>query len=245
MADVLQHSGFSIGFIATYIFKGIATCKIFKHALVMKSKTSWRLVSILAVGVGFYPLVYFVIDPMFGLLNSKSQALLNDRVWQTVFNAHILLGGLALLVGWPQFNARWRRKSPANHRLLGKIYVLSVMASGLAGAYLSFFATGGWVPGLGFFCLAAVWLFTTAKAYFHIKQGAVSAHQAMMIYSYASCFAAVTLRVWLPLLVLAHQGDFGKAYPLAAWLCWVPNLLVAYFIVRKTESRRTAGAVPA
>jgi hypothetical protein len=57
----------------------------------------------------------------------------------------------------------------------------------------------------------------------------------MMIYSYAACFAAVTLRLWLPLLVIGF-GDFIKAYTVVAWLCWVPNILVAYLIVRKLRS---------
>lgn len=62
-------------------------------------------------------------------------------------------------------------------------------------------------------------------------------HQKMMIYSYAACFAGVTLRVWLPLLTLIF-GDFVKAYILVAWLCWIPNLMVAYLINRKLESQK-------
>lgn len=58
-----------------------------------------------------------------------------------------------------------------------------------------------------------------------------------MIYSYAACFAAVTLRIWLPLLTAAFLGDFIKAYTIVAWLCWVPNIIVAYFIVRRLPSR--------
>jgi len=52
-----------------------------------------------------------------------------------------------------------------------------------------------------------------------------------MIFSYAACFAAVTLRVWLPLLTIA-MGEFNSAYRIVAWLCWVPNLIVAFLIVR-------------
>ena len=54
-----------------------------------------------------------------------------------------------------------------------------------------------------------------------------------MIYSYAACFAAVTLRIWLPIL-LKIFGDFIIAYSIVAWLCWVPNIIVANLIVRKT-----------
>jgi len=52
-----------------------------------------------------------------------------------------------------------------------------------------------------------------------------------MIYSYAACFAAVTLRIWLPLLMIT-LGDYLFAYRIVAWLCWVPNIIAAYFIVK-------------
>jgi hypothetical protein len=53
-----------------------------------------------------------------------------------------------------------------------------------------------------------------------------------MIYSYAACFAAVTLRVWLPFLTLIF-GEFVLAYKIVAWLCWVPNMIFAHLWVRK------------
>jgi hypothetical protein len=53
------------------------------------------------------------------------------------------------------------------------------------------------------------------------------------VYSYAACFAGVTLRIWLPLLIVAF--GFSKAYPAVAWLCWIPNLIFADWIVNKIE----------
>ena len=62
-------------------------------------------------------------------------------------------------------------------------------------------------------------------------------HQKMMIYSYAACFAAVTLRIYLPILsILFH--DFIKAYILVAWLCWIPNIIVAYFLVQQIQHQK-------
>ncbi len=59
----------------------------------------------------------------------------------------------------------------------------------------------------------------------------------MMTYSYAACLAAVTLRLWLPILVPV-LGNFVDAYVIVAWLSWVPNLMVAYLIVRKNTPQR-------
>ena len=47
-----------------------------------------------------------------------------------------------------------------------------------------------------------------------------------MIRSYALTLAAVTLRIYLP-GALALGVPYDLAYPPIAWLCWVPNLLVA------------------
>jgi hypothetical protein len=58
----------------------------------------------------------------------------------------------------------------------------------------------------------------------------------MMIYSYAACLAAVTLRIYLPLLTFLFQ-DFNKAYSLVAWLCWIPNIIVAHYIIKKNQKQ--------
>jgi hypothetical protein len=53
-----------------------------------------------------------------------------------------------------------------------------------------------------------------------------------MVRNVAVTLAAVTLRLWLPVLLGMHV-PFDTAYPIVAWLCWVPNLLVAETIIRR------------
>src|SRR5690606_38698774 len=138
----------------------------------------------------------------------------------------------ALLTGWSQFSRKLRVKKLELHRNLGKIYVLSALISGICGIYIGFYASGGLVPSLGFISLGIVWLFTTIRAYVAIRKKDISLHQGMLVYSYAACFAAVTLRVWLPLLTIV-LGEFLLAYKIVAWLCWVPNIIFAHFWVRR------------
>ncbi len=118
------------------------------------------------------------------------------------------------------------------HRTVGKIYVVAVLFSGMAGLYIAFYASGGIIPVLGFAGLATSWLFTTVRAYLSIRAKEVDQHQRWMIRSYALCFAAVTLRIWLPLFQFGFGMDFFFAYKIIAWLCWLPNLIVAEVIVR-------------
>lgn len=202
-------------------------------------KASWITMGILSTLIGLYPIIYFLIDRRFGLLSSKSVELLNDNLWNIAFYGHITLGGLALLIGWLQFSYKLRIKKTELHRTIGKIYVVSVLISGICGLFIALYATGGIISILGFFSLGLIWLTTTISGFKAIKKGNIELHEKFMILSYAACFAAVTLRVWLPLLTIA-MGEFNSAYRIVAWLCWVPNIIVAFLIIRnkRTQTKR-------
>lgn len=187
--------------------------------------------AILCVIIGLYPLTYFIIERTFGLLSFKSEALLQDTLWNVAFYAHIILGAISLLLGWTQFNSRLRKNKLHLHRNIGKVYMIAVLLSGLGGLYISFFATGGMISTVGFGSLAVIWLAVTFLAYQAVRKKNIAKHQKLMIFSYACCFAAVTLRIWMPLLISA-TGDFITGYRMVAWLCWVPNILIAFIITR-------------
>lgn len=196
------------------------------------NKFSWFVFGSMAISIGLYPLIYFVIDRKFGLLASKSEALLTNVFWNTGFYGHILFGGLALLIGWVQFSKKFRNTNLRRHRIIGKTYVIAALISGTCGICIGFYATGGLIASLGFISLGVLWLFTTYKAFWAARNKDFELHRGFMIYSYALCFAAVTLRIWLPTLTYFF-GDFTIAYRIVAWLCWVPNLVFAFFWVRR------------
>ncbi len=201
-------------------------------------KASWITVGILSTLVGLYPIIYFLIDREFGLLSTKSTELLSDKLWNIAFYGHIILGGLALLIGWLQFSHKLRRENIKLHRTIGKTYVISVLISGVCGLFIALYATGGIISILGFFTMGIIWLSTTILGFKAIKNGKVEAHEKFMIFSYAACFAAVTLRIWLPILIIAI-GEFTVAYKIVAWLCWIPNIIVAYYIVSKKVNAKS------
>lgn len=201
----------------------------------MKSKVLTPIFLFFAIFIGLYPLVYFLFDMSNGLMNSKSVELLNNRLWQVGFYTHISFGGFALLSGCTQFLSGLRQKRLSLHRSLGKVYVASVMLSGVAGFGIAFAASAGAWAQMGFALMAFLWLYTTAKAFLAIKKRDIAQHQNWMTRSYALCFAAVTLRLWMPLFVGALGMSFDFAYPIIAWLCWVPNLVVAEWIIRRAK----------
>lgn len=197
-------------------------------------KASWILFRFLSVLIGLYPIIYFLIDRRFGLLSSKSAEILNNILWNISFYGHIIFGGLALLIGWLQFNPKLRITNILLHRTIGKVYIISVLISGICGLYIALFATGGIISKLGFFTLGIIWLSTTIIGFKAIKKGNIELHEKFMIFSYAACFAAVTLRIWLPILTSVID-EFIGAYRIVAWLCWVPNIIFAYYLTNNKK----------
>lgn len=196
---------------------------------------------LLSTIIGLYPFLYFT-SPKFGLLSSKDGELLANMTWNIAFYNHIFLGGISLLIGWILFNKKMRNSRSELHKRMGKIYVTTVFISGISGIYIGFFATGGIIASLGFISLGILWLYTTLKGYWHAKNAQIVQHQTMMYYSYALCFAAVTLRIWLPILVILIQ-DFIIAYKIVAWLCWIPNLIVIHYYIIRLKSKYIEGSL--
>jgi len=206
----------------------------------MMKNIGWFIFGLMAISIGLYPSMYFIMGRDFGVFNSKTNEVLADLGWNSAFYLHITLGGIALFVGWPQFNKKLRTTRLNLHRILGKIYVFAALPSGLAGFFIAWFAIGGMISSIGFALLAIYWFSTTLSAYLAIRQRNLLLHEKMMIFSYSACFAAVTLRIWLPLLEMWFD-DFVPAFRIVAWLSWVPNLLFAFFITRRmTKDQRMA-----
>jgi uncharacterized membrane protein len=188
------------------------------------------LVAVMTIAIAAYAFAFLVFhERMFSPLLKQSFLA---RPWGIY--PHVLFGGVALLLGLVQFRrgilARW----PRVHRVLGSVYVVAALTTGAAGLYMSRFAFGGWITRIGFGALAVALQTTTAFAYLRIRQRNIPAHREWMLRSYALIFAAVTLRIELPLLQGMLNG-FAPAYTVVAWLSWVPNILGAELYVRLTR----------
>jgi uncharacterized membrane protein len=148
---------------------------------------------------------------------------------------HIIASMLAILIGPFQLLPGLRKGRLLKvHRWLGRAYLLSILFGGLSGLYMAQFAHGGAISELGFGILACLWLYTGYRAYKHIRNKEIDRHREWMIRNYALTFAGVMLRVWVP-LSMGFGADFTTAYVVIAWACWVPNLLVAEWIIRRTR----------
>lgn len=146
--------------------------------------------------------------------------------------AHLFFGPFALAAGALQFSARIRATRPVLHRRLGWLYVAAVLVSGIGGLLMAFVSDGGAVTHWGFGVLAVGWLTTTAAALRAILRGDTTTHERWMRRSYAFCFGAVTLRILLPLLLVAGL-TFLTAYRIVSWASWLVNLAVLEWWLRR------------
>lgn len=197
-------------------------------------RAGWGLMLILATGVAAYALVGAFV-PSFR--SPFVDSLFAEKPARAL--GHLAAGGIAIVTGAFQFSSRLRTRRPATHRLLGKVYLGTVLLSGASALLLAPVSDGG-IPGhYGFGLLAVLWLATSGVAYARARARDYDAHRDWMIRSYALCLAAVTLRIYLPLSQIAGL-PFEQAYPSIAWMCWVPNLIVAeWFIIgRRAEGDR-------
>ncbi|MDX2362191.1 MAG: DUF2306 domain-containing protein [Crocinitomicaceae bacterium] len=194
-------------------------------------KTYWIVFVTLAVLVGLYPISYWITDMSGGLLSEKSLELLSSRLYNLAFYVHISTGGVALLIGWAQFAQKFRLRKPKAHITIGKTYIVSVLLSGLAGLYISFYATGGLVTIMGFSALSILWLSSTIMGYLAVRRKEFIKHRNWMLRSYALAFAAVTLRIWMIAIPALFPIEPSEAYKLVSWICWVPNLYVVELLI--------------
>lgn len=84
------------------------------------------------------------------------------------------------------------------------------------------------------------WIVATGLAVRFILRGEAIRHRRWMIRSFALTAAAITLRLYLPLIFVFHWS-FSIAYPAIAWLCWIPNALAVelYLFFVPTPSGNT------
>lgn len=194
----------------------------------------WILFGGLCVFFSFYPLDYLFTDSPIQLLTSKAASLLNSNFYMICFYFHIIFGGIALLIGWVQFIEKFRIKYMNIHRWIGKIYISSILLSGIPGLYIAFHASAGLSPKLGFSIGSIIWVTLAILSYTSIRKGNVIMHKKCIMYNYAGTFGAVTLRLWLPLLINIFR-EFALAYQIVAWLSWIPNMIVVYLYLEKRE----------
>ena len=194
------------------------------------------LIFFLAFAVAGYAAFAYGVLPLGALVHPDMKA--NFLAHSAAIYTHAFASVAALALGPLQFSAHLRQRHGDVHRWLGRTYLaVGVLVGGLSGLYLAQHAFGGPVARLGFAALAIAWLYTGLRAYLAVRRGAIDEHRQWMVRNFSLTFAAVTLRLYLPASVVAGI-EFALAYPIIAWLCWVPNLAIAEWQYNRAPERR-------
>ena len=186
------------------------------------------LLTVSSLGVAGYAVVGYTAVPLGE--NVHPDMTESFRAHRAAILAHIFGSAVALTLGPLQFSRTIRDRNISLHRFVGRAYLgVGVLIGGLAGLYVAQFSFGGFVSRSGFTVLALVWLGSGWLSYSSIRRGDVTAHRRWVIRNFAMTFAAVTLRIYLGLF--AGVGlKFEDFYPWLAWLCWVPNVVIAEWL---------------
>jgi uncharacterized membrane protein len=127
---------------------------------------------------------------------------------------HTLAGIFALLIGPINFSSRIRQRHLQLHRVLGRVYVISVFVGSFTGIALAWGRPG--LPGTSM--QAAAWIVCTTAAFITARNRQIVAHRQWMARSYAVTFTFVSSRVFnLVPAYWSHLGDVLSAVGVIAF----------------------------
>jgi uncharacterized membrane protein len=195
----------------------------------------WMLVLAGSLAIGLASLRYLIPHGP-GL---APPVLANRFAHLGVLTVHAGFAAAALIVGPLQFLPTLRHSRPSLHRAMGRVYVAACLLGGAAGLVLAFGAATGPVSTAGFGLLALAWMTATTRAFLAARGRRFETHRRWMIRSFALTFAAVTLRLYMPFAFLSPIG-YDNTYRAISFLCWVPNLLAAEWLLASTRLGRPA-----
>jgi uncharacterized membrane protein len=154
--------------------------------------------------------------------------------WKAAFYIHVFSSVFALAAGLTQFSSYLLKSYRSIHRIIGKIYVFDILIINFpAGLIMAVYANGLLPSKIAFVVLDCLWFYFTYRAVAAVKKGNIAAHKRFMIRSYALTFSAITLRSWKIILMYTFHPDPLSLYMIDAWMGFVPNLLLAEWLIYK------------
>ncbi len=175
-----------------------------------------RFKTLLWVGLGSTALFVFITSEVllmtdYPMYHAYRLQVIADRL---LLIPHTLAGIFALLIGPINFSSRIRQQHLQLHRVLGRIYVISVFIGAATGVAL---ATGR--PGFpGTSMQAAAWIVCTTAALITARNHQIAQHRQWMARSYAVTFTFVSSRVLnLWPRYWSHLGDTFAAVGVIAF----------------------------
>jgi len=175
-----------------------------------------RFKTVLWVSLGLTALFVFVTSEVllitdYPMYHAYRLQVIADR---HLLIPHALAGIFALLIGPVNFSSRIRQRHLTFHRVLGRIYVVSVFVGSFTGIALAWGRPG--LPGTSM--QAAAWMVCTTAAFLTARNRQIVQHRQWMARSYAVTFTFVSGRVFnLVPAYWSHLGDVLSAIGVIAF----------------------------
>jgi uncharacterized membrane protein len=180
------------------------------------SKSRSRSKTIIWVSLGLTALFVFITSEVllitdYPMYHAYRLQVIADR---NLLIPHTLAGIFALLIGPINFSSRIRQRYLKLHRILGRVYVISVFIGSFTGIALAWGRPG--LPGTSM--QAAAWMVCTTAAFITARNRHLIQHRQWMARSYAVTFTFVSSRVLnLVPAYWSHLGDVLSAVGVIAF----------------------------
>ncbi len=177
---------------------------------------------------------YIPLNTEVSFLQIKQTEVAGIKAYLPIFYVHVYSAIFVLLAGFTQFNSRILTAYPKIHKYLGYLYVGFVLLfASPSGIFIGWFANGGLIVKTSFIILGVLWFWVTLKATLLILKRKIIAHKKFMYRSFALAASAITLRLWKVILVYLFHPAPMDVYQIIAWVGWIPNLLIAEWLIKR------------
>lgn len=201
---------------------------------------NYKGILLLLVFVYFFMLMlqitlrYIPFDSDVAFLQIKQTEVNVIKSYLPIFYIHVYSAIFVLFAGLTQFSSKIQTSYKKVHKFSGYFYAGAVLLfAAPSGMFIGCFANGGTTAKVSFVLLGILWFYFTLKAIILILKGDVINHKKYMWRSFALTCSAITLRLWKVILVYLFHPAPMDVYQIIAWLGWIPNLLIAEWLIRK------------
>lgn len=210
-----------------------------------KVRAWWRrpwVIPLFVIAAGF--LVY-QLPPWLSFDPRRSRIPLKFPAHYWLIVGHVLFGTVALVTMCLQMWPWLRRRHPAVHRWIGRVYVFGG-ALPTASLALAMFPITIRPGAMGVLMAATLWATTAVLGYVRGRQGRWAEHRRFMLYSFAIMWGSVIWGFclgmgWTLLSPWAAKVDITYVLEGARWIGWVTNLIVMQWWLDRTRNRQVLG----
>jgi len=221
------------------------------------ARARWKSLSFAVPALVAVAFVAFALPPYLTLDPSRSRIPppVDLPAYYPLLVAHVVFASIAILTAGMQIWTGLRRRYPALHRNIGRVYIFAgVLPASSFGFAIGSVSPFGPITRASNVLLAMLWLACTLIGYQMGRRRRYNEHRRWMIRSFALTLSIITNRVWavifasvlVPQLSTTFRGNevfLGQTIAgLSAWLGWViPLLIVEWWFVERMEKSQRSG----